>query len=172
MALAVILTCCAQPIARATVVKGDCLCGRLPQEKESSAKQSVVSSVGKVRVALFPDDAKEPCCQSLDPVAEAKTKKSGHFKFKSAPPGKYWVVAYVEHHEYQMQVEHSPSKDGACDCSEFFFDDDDLALSAYVHEQGHWLLTERNRFNNPQPLDDLRRTFPNLDYHMPRVTAR
>src|ERR1700676_3976641 len=30
-----------------------------------------------------------------------------------------------------------------------FLDNDDLALSAYVHEQAHWVLTDRNRFDNP-----------------------
>jgi len=48
-----------------------------------------------------------------------------------------------------------------------FLDNDDLALSAYVHEQGHWYLMERNRINNPSLFNDLQRTFPNLDYHVP-----
>src|ERR1035437_5312860 len=41
-----------------------------------------------------------------------------------------------------------------------FLDNDDLALSAYVHEQGHWLLVERYRAENPQLFDDLQRNFP------------
>jgi hypothetical protein len=48
-----------------------------------------------------------------------------------------------------------------------FLDNDDLALSAYVHEQGHWYLMERHRPGNPQLLEDLQHTFPNLDYRMP-----
>lgn len=48
-----------------------------------------------------------------------------------------------------------------------FLDNDDLALSAYVHEQGHWLLVERNRTDNPALFEDLQRTFPNLDYRTP-----
>jgi hypothetical protein len=48
-----------------------------------------------------------------------------------------------------------------------FLDNDDLALSAYVHEQGHWYLMERLRPGNPQLFEDLRRTFPNLDYRVP-----
>jgi hypothetical protein len=48
-----------------------------------------------------------------------------------------------------------------------FLDNDDLALSAYVHEQGHWYLMERHRPGNPQLLEDLQRTFPNLDYRVP-----
>ena len=48
-----------------------------------------------------------------------------------------------------------------------FLDNDDLALSAYVHEQGHWLLMERNRPDNPRLFEDLQRTFPNLDYRAP-----
>lgn len=48
-----------------------------------------------------------------------------------------------------------------------FLDNDDLALSAYVHEQGHWYLMERNRLNNPSLFNDLHRTFPNLDYQVP-----
>ena len=48
-----------------------------------------------------------------------------------------------------------------------FLNDDDLALSAYVHEQGHWLLMERNRAENPRLFEDLQRTFPNLDYRVP-----
>jgi hypothetical protein len=43
-----------------------------------------------------------------------------------------------------------------------FLDNDDLALSAYVHEQGHWVLMERHRAENPALLQDLQRTFPNL----------
>src|ERR1700681_460291 len=43
-----------------------------------------------------------------------------------------------------------------------FLDNDDLALSAYVHEQGHWVLMERHRAENPALLQDLQRTFPTL----------
>jgi len=48
-----------------------------------------------------------------------------------------------------------------------FLDNDDLALSAYVHEQGHWLLMERHRPENPRLFEDLRGTFPSLDYRQP-----
>jgi hypothetical protein len=48
-----------------------------------------------------------------------------------------------------------------------FLDNDDLALSAYVHEQGHWVLVERYRAENPALFEDLQRTFPNLDYRTP-----
>jgi len=48
-----------------------------------------------------------------------------------------------------------------------FLDNDDLALSAYVHEQGHWYLMERHRPGKPQLFEDLQRTFPNLDYRVP-----
>ncbi|HME11319.1 MAG TPA: hypothetical protein VKF79_00560 [Candidatus Acidoferrum sp.] len=49
-----------------------------------------------------------------------------------------------------------------------FLDNDDLALSAYVHEQGHWLLLERFRAENPALLDDLEQTFPGLEYRQPQ----
>jgi hypothetical protein len=48
-----------------------------------------------------------------------------------------------------------------------FLDNDDLALSAYVHEQGHWYLMERHRPGNPQLFEDLQHTFPDLDYRVP-----
>ncbi len=48
-----------------------------------------------------------------------------------------------------------------------FLDNDDLALSAYVHEQGHWVLMERHRADNPALFGDLQRTFPNLEYRTP-----
>lgn len=48
-----------------------------------------------------------------------------------------------------------------------FVDNDDLALSAYVHEQGHWYLMERHRPGNPKLFEDLQRSFPNLDYRAP-----
>lgn len=48
-----------------------------------------------------------------------------------------------------------------------FLDNDDLALSAYVHEQGHWVLTERHREGNPRLFDDLHEAFPNLSIQQP-----
>jgi hypothetical protein len=48
-----------------------------------------------------------------------------------------------------------------------FLDNDDLALSAYLHEQSHWYLMERHRPGNPQLFEDLQSAFPNLDYRVP-----
>jgi len=48
-----------------------------------------------------------------------------------------------------------------------FLDNDDLALSAYVHEQGHWVLMERHRAENPVLFEDLQRPFPNLETRVP-----
>ncbi len=48
-----------------------------------------------------------------------------------------------------------------------FLDNDDLALSAYVHEQGHWVLMERHRADNPSLFGDLQRTFPNMEIQPP-----
>jgi hypothetical protein len=48
-----------------------------------------------------------------------------------------------------------------------FLDNDDLALSAYVHEQAHWLLTDRFRMDNPALFEDLHQTFPNLEIRVP-----
>jgi hypothetical protein len=48
-----------------------------------------------------------------------------------------------------------------------FLDNDDLALSAYVHEQAHWVLTDRNRIDNPSLFEDLHRAFPNLEIRVP-----
>ena len=49
-----------------------------------------------------------------------------------------------------------------------FLDNDDLALSAYVHEQGHWVLMERHRMDMQPLFSDLQRTFPNIDHNQPR----
>ena len=48
-----------------------------------------------------------------------------------------------------------------------FLDNDDLALSAYVHEQGHWVMMERHRGDGPRLFEDLQQAFPNLDYRTP-----
>ena len=48
-----------------------------------------------------------------------------------------------------------------------FLDNDDLALSAYVHEQAHWVLTDRHRFDTPSVFEDLHRAFPNLEIRVP-----
>src|SRR6202140_4342427 len=48
-----------------------------------------------------------------------------------------------------------------------FLDNDDLALSAYVHEQGHWVLMERHRDDNPALFEDLQRAFPNMEIRVP-----
>lgn len=43
-----------------------------------------------------------------------------------------------------------------------FLDNDDRALSAYVHEQAHWLLMERHRGEAREMLPELQRMYPNL----------
>jgi hypothetical protein len=48
-----------------------------------------------------------------------------------------------------------------------FMDNDDLALSAYVHEQGHWVLTDRGPRMNSGLFDDLTHNFRILDYSVP-----
>ncbi len=48
-----------------------------------------------------------------------------------------------------------------------FLDNDDLALSAYAHEQGHWVLMERHRGDNPRLFEDLHSMFPNLEIQAP-----
>ena len=48
-----------------------------------------------------------------------------------------------------------------------FLDNDDLALSAYLHEQGHWVLMEWHRADNPALFEELQRTFPNLEIRVP-----
>jgi hypothetical protein len=48
-----------------------------------------------------------------------------------------------------------------------FLDNDNLALSAYVHEQGHWVLMERHRAENPALFEDLQRAFPNMETRVP-----
>lgn len=48
-----------------------------------------------------------------------------------------------------------------------FLDNDDLALSAYVHEQGHWVLMERHRQDNARLFDGLQRAFPNMEVRVP-----
>jgi hypothetical protein len=48
-----------------------------------------------------------------------------------------------------------------------FLDNDDLALSAYVHEQGHWVLMERHRADNPSLFEDLKRAFPQMEIQPP-----
>jgi hypothetical protein len=49
-----------------------------------------------------------------------------------------------------------------------FLDDDDRALSAYVHEQAHWLLMERHRGKAREMLPELKRMFPNLPIAVPQ----
>lgn len=44
-----------------------------------------------------------------------------------------------------------------------FLDNDDRALSAYVHEQAHWLLMEQHRMQTRDMLAELLRLFPNID---------
>jgi hypothetical protein len=48
-----------------------------------------------------------------------------------------------------------------------FLDNDDLALSAYVHEQGHCVLMERHRGDNRSLFDDLQHTFPHMKVQTP-----
>lgn len=48
-----------------------------------------------------------------------------------------------------------------------FMDNDDLALSAYVHEQAHWVLTGRGPRINLGLFDDLTHNFRILDYSVP-----
>jgi hypothetical protein len=49
-----------------------------------------------------------------------------------------------------------------------FLDNDDRALSAYVHEQAHWLLMERHRGEAREMLPELKRMFPDLPIAAPQ----
>ena len=48
-----------------------------------------------------------------------------------------------------------------------FLDNDDRALSAYVHEQGHWLLMQRHNGLARQMLPELMHMYPNIDVTPP-----
>jgi hypothetical protein len=48
-----------------------------------------------------------------------------------------------------------------------FLDNDDRALSAYVHEQAHWLLMERHRGQAREMLPELIRLYPNIEIAPP-----
>ena len=49
-----------------------------------------------------------------------------------------------------------------------FLDDDDLALSAYIHEQAHWLLVERGRGQNELLFEKLQMMFPGMSPQLPQ----
>jgi hypothetical protein len=49
-----------------------------------------------------------------------------------------------------------------------WLNDDDLALSAYIHEQGHWVLVERHRSDNPEIFRQLYSMFPGLPTEWPQ----
>jgi len=49
-----------------------------------------------------------------------------------------------------------------------FLDNDDRALSAYVHEQAHWVLMTRHRGEVRDMLQDLKRMFPDLPIAAPQ----
>jgi hypothetical protein len=49
-----------------------------------------------------------------------------------------------------------------------FLDNDDRVLSAYVHEQAHWLLMERHRGQAREMLPELIRMFPNISIAPPQ----
>lgn len=48
-----------------------------------------------------------------------------------------------------------------------FLNKEDLALSGYVHEQGHWVLMERHRPHNRALFKGLQPAFPKLDNEKP-----
>jgi hypothetical protein len=49
-----------------------------------------------------------------------------------------------------------------------FLDNDDRALSAYVHEQAHWLLMKQYRGKAREMLPELKGMFPNLSIAVPQ----
>jgi hypothetical protein len=49
-----------------------------------------------------------------------------------------------------------------------FLNDDDLALSAYLHEQGHWVLMRHQRVEMRRLFDDLERLVPGLPTQYPQ----
>jgi hypothetical protein len=49
-----------------------------------------------------------------------------------------------------------------------FVNNDDAALSVYIHEQGHWLLMRNPYQRNRELLDELQRTFPGIPSDFPR----
>jgi hypothetical protein len=49
-----------------------------------------------------------------------------------------------------------------------FLNNDDLALSQYVHEQAHWVLMEHHRADMPRLYRDLKQRFPDLPVAPPK----
>jgi hypothetical protein len=104
------------------------LCGNLVRAKDIPAKgrQNVVghktNALKGFAIQLMEWREGRDCCTGLKIVAEERSRHGGRFEFRNIEPGRYWVVATVDGHEYKMPVRYVRKADDLTSCSNLFYE--------------------------------------------------
>jgi hypothetical protein len=78
--------------------------------------------ISKTLVRLYKREGESLCCEKLAPIAEVVTDRHGNFRFTSAEPAPYWLVARVEGHEYKIAIEYNRVSSSDAKCSDFLYE--------------------------------------------------
>ena len=95
----------------------DRLCGHLEHVERRDPRPDKTKSLKGVVLKLYQRDT-VPCCESVYPMAEAKTGQGGGFSFANIKPGPYWLVADVKGREFKMDIRFQPGKGVDTLCSD------------------------------------------------------
>ena len=103
------------------------LCGKLLRSESVLTRGSANSFTEKTKplkntiIRLYRRTEGTLCCDDQTPLSELNTGRDGHFEFKKAVPGAYWVVARVEGVDYKIAVTYTPDRRSDAKCSDVLY---------------------------------------------------
>ena len=109
----------------------DRLCGmldhvvRTPDRKNPSTVSEKRTGLREIQLTLFERRDNQPCCNNSTAIETVRTGRGGHFEFKRAKAGNYWLSTNWKGREYKITVSFKPEKNSTIMCSQQGIDLDD-----------------------------------------------
>jgi hypothetical protein len=109
----------------------DRLCGKLdhvvrtPDRKNPSFISEKRTGLRDIQLTLFERHDDQACCESSTAIETVRTGRGGHFEFKRAKAGNYWLSTNWKGREYTITVSIKPEKNSMTMCSQQGVDLDD-----------------------------------------------
>ena len=109
----------------------DRFCGKLDHvvrtldRKNPSTVSEKRTALRDTQIILFERQDNQLCCNSSTAIETVRTGRGGHFEFKRAKAGRYWLTTNWKGKEYKIPVNFKPEKNSATMCSQQGIDLDD-----------------------------------------------